>query len=761
MDFSIFLIIGLLISGLLAVWPTLTSVLVSIVYWFIVLLWSLNLFNPFAFNTIPWVNLLNISINYQIDGLARLFALLISGIGILVLFYAYIYTNMETYKRAKLLSLLQLFAISMLGIVVADDMIMLFLCWELTTITSYLLIQFKVQSESANQAASNSLFVTIIGSLAMLAGLILLENKSASWSIASTINQLTTQVSSPQCITAFSLILLAIITKSAQFPFYFWLPGAMKAPTPVSAYLHSATMVNAGIYLLARLHPLFGQLSIWYPLLTFFGLSTMAISSVLCLVQKDLKALLAYTTTFALGAMVYLLGSDQPLAIEAFAIFFLFHGIYKAAAFMLVGTLDKEYHTRELDKLSGVGRTNFLLAFVLIIILGSMAGLPPFFGFTVKEMIYEAKLATPTISYFIVGISLLSSMLIAAICFRCGWFLFKAAKKTHIKVKILKFGLLCPAILAGVILILSFFEESLQDLVQPSIAAIVPATKVIYVNPNVGSSYLLSLTTVLGGAFLSLLFILIKKLPTSVPDLLNPRLLFENSLNYLLLFGKQLTRFTQEQSLTIQLKIATASIVIFLLLTMIVTQWYKLIHYQVFSVNVTNLPLFILLILVAVSLLSSYKFLYNLISLSLLGLATGFFFMVNGAVDLAMTQLLVEVLTIIVILIALHKFRLINIYNKSSISLLNIAIAIGIGLYTTLMLLLVKATPFNPELQQYYIKNSLLLAYGKNVVNVILVDFRSLDTFGEAIVIIATAIGIWLLTHKSLLSIRKKHVRHS
>ena len=203
-------------------------------------------------------------------------------------------------KRAKLLALLQVFAVSMLGIVLTDNMLVLFLAWELTTVTSYLLIQFDLTDKKANPTAFNSLFISILGGLAMLAGFIVLYQHTNTWSIQASVDQLYDSLS---IVFVFLVVIIGCN--------HFWLPSAMKAPTPVSAYLHSATMVNAGIYLLARFHPAFSSLSVWYPVLAFFGITTMVIAGVMSLFQRDLKAILAYTTLFALGSLVYLLASDQ------------------------------------------------------------------------------------------------------------------------------------------------------------------------------------------------------------------------------------------------------------------------------------------------------------------------------------------------------------------------------------------------------------------------------------------------------------------
>lgn len=749
---NVYLLIGIAISLLFVYRTNVVTVGLCSLYWLIWFCWSINLIDPFTFAPIEWEKLLNIHIAYRIDGLAKLFVLLISGIGVLIMNYAYIYSQFKPEKRPKLLSLLQIFAISMLAMVLADDMIMLFLAWELTTVTSYLLIQFNSANHESNQAAFISIFTTLMGSLAMLVGFILLQDLSGSWSIQDTTLKLMHLATNDELSLAFYCILFGAMTKSAQFPFHFWLPGAMKAPTPVSAYLHSATMVNAGIYLLARLHPLFHHLSAWYPLLSFFGLSTMLVSSILTLMQDDFKAVLAYTTLFALGAMVYLLGSDQTLALEAFGLFFIFHGIYKAGAFMLIGTIDQEYQTRSLSKLNGIAAHRMPLAIPLIIILAAMSGLPPFFGFTVKEMVYEAKLAGPTVSYFYIFLSLLSSTLVAAGTLRAGWFLCHRQDATLKPSKHLKLGLAIPFFLALTILALNILDDYLQPIVQAAEVAILPGRAVFYADPSTVGSSLLSLLTVISGVGLATAYYLL--------DIEHRHILFfsfrsgfEKMIAGCLRFGKTLTEQTQEQSMTRQLNIMLLFIIAVLIITMTNLHYQKELFASSLSITLNSLPLLLLIIFTALSVLFSNGFLRNLISLSLLGLGVSFFFIVNGAIDLAITQLLVEILSIVILLITLRKSNIV----RPKINIINVAntfTAITFGTLITIIMLFIKTIPFNETLSSFYIDNSLTNGYGKNIVNVILVDFRSFDTFGEVVVIIATAVGIWFLLRKEQLTKR-------
>ncbi len=760
MPITIYLIIGLLLSAVLALKAKPLCIILTCSYWAIVTFWAINIIDPFNFHAVAWASSLKINFSYHVDGLSKLFSLLIGGIGIVVFIYSVIYTQRKPAKRKKLLSLLQLFAVSMLGIVLADDLLMLFLCWELTTISSYLLIQFNTEDEKANQAAFNSLFICVLGSLIMLVGFILLNNLSNTWSITKIIQSTTKDLNSLPLLFAFLFIFFGAITKSAQFPFYFWLTGAMRAPTPVSAYLHSATMVNAGIYLLARFHSLFSSLAWWYPVLSTFGLITMLISSLISLFQKDLKAILAYTTIFALGAMLYLLGGKSTLPIEAFVIFLCFHAVYKACIFMLVGTIDQEYQTRDLNLLTGIARKRLSLAVIAIITFSAMAGLPPFFGFTMKEIIFEAKLAAPSVSYFLMGTSILSSMLIAAASLRCLWYLLKKNRSSVLKYQKLQFGLMCPFILSLIILLFNVINKQIEKIVSPAIKAILTTSTTSFITPSTPTSFLFSLLVVVGGVILLFVYFDLKKHHRHVPKYLNLASLFNLLLTFLLNFGRFLTKTTQNQSLSTQLRLSSFSVFIFVLI-FLSTSLHNIDLPVDFMLPVKYWVICLFLAGSALSLLASEKFLHNLISLSMIGIASTFFFVINGAVDVSLAQLLVEILTIIVLLMALKDVNIQTRATAKKTKYINGIISLGLGFIMSNLLLSLKLVIFNQELQQFYSKNSLTSAYGRNIVNVILVDFRSLDTFGEAIVVVAVAIAVSLLLKQYFLITRQSnHADH-
>ncbi|MEO1458746.1 MAG: proton-conducting transporter membrane subunit, partial [Pseudomonadota bacterium] len=339
----------------------------------------------------PWVEQLGISLAFRMDGLGMLFALLITGFAAAIAVYAGGYLKGHPHL-GRFFVYLAAFTAAMLGLVLADDLILLFVFWELTTITSFLLVGFEHGSAKARRNAWQALLVTGAGGLALLAGLVLLGMAAGTMRI-SEIVAMEGLTADPLYPAILALLLLGAFTKSAQIPFHFWLPNAMAAPTPVSAFLHSATMVKAGVYLVARLHPALSGTEVWIWSLSIVGAATMLMAGLLAIRQTDLKLALAYTSVMALGSLMMFLGSAATVAIAAAVTFLLVHALYKAALFLVVGSIDHGTGTRELARLGGLWRTMPLTSAAAVLAAGSMAGFPPFLGFIGKELKYEGALA--------------------------------------------------------------------------------------------------------------------------------------------------------------------------------------------------------------------------------------------------------------------------------------------------------------------------------------------------------------------------------
>ncbi|MEG2443679.1 MAG: proton-conducting transporter membrane subunit, partial [Acinetobacter sp.] len=339
-----------------------------------------------------WLPQLGIDFSFRLDALGLLFALLISGIGTLIYIYAYFYLGPKN-SLNKLYLLLMLFMAAMLGISLSNNLILLLVFWELTSISSFLLVGYWSNYDAAQRGSRMALTITGMGGLAMLGGFILLGQITGTYEIDQILT-MTAQIQSHALfVPTLLLILLGAFTKSAQFPFHFWLPNAMAAPTPVSAYLHSATMVKAGIFLVARLLPIFAGAALFHNLVTFIGLFTLCMAAFFAIFKEDLKGLLAYSTISHLGLIMCLLGIGSPLAVAAAIFHIINHATFKAALFMIAGIIDHESGTRDLRKLSGLWQLLPYTATLTMVTAASMAGVPLTNGFLSKEMFFTELLS--------------------------------------------------------------------------------------------------------------------------------------------------------------------------------------------------------------------------------------------------------------------------------------------------------------------------------------------------------------------------------
>lgn len=339
-----------------------------------------------------WLPQLGINLSFRLDALGLLFSLLITGIGTLIYIYAYYYLGPKN-SLSKLYALLMLFMAAMLGISLSNNLIILLVFWELTSISSFLLVGYWSHYEAAQRGSRMALTITGMGGLALLGGFVLLGQITGTYEISDIMGMKDAIQAHALFIPMLLLILLGAFTKSAQFPFHFWLPNAMAAPTPVSAYLHSATMVKAGIFLLARLLPIFVGAAIYHNIVTFIGLFTLCMAACFAIFKEDLKGLLAYSTISHLGLIVCLLGIGSPLAVAAAIFHIINHATFKAALFMIAGIIDHETGTRDLRKLSGIWQLLPFTATLTMITAASMAGVPLTNGFISKEMFFTELLA--------------------------------------------------------------------------------------------------------------------------------------------------------------------------------------------------------------------------------------------------------------------------------------------------------------------------------------------------------------------------------
>ncbi len=688
-----------------------------------------------------WFPAFDMAFSFRLDGLSMVFALLITGVGAAVLLYAAEYFRTDA-RLPRLMALIVLFEIAMVGLVTADDVIGLFLFWEGTTILSYLLVGYDHEQADARAKALTALLVTFLGGLALLGGLIVLAQIAGTWRLSEMAASGAMLRAHPGYLAFLIPILIGCFTKSAQFPFHFWLPGAMAAPTPVSAYLHSATMVKAGVYLLARLSPELGGTEVWMWSLTLTGGATMLVGAVWALRQTDLKLMLAHTTVSGLGSLVMFLGSQEPVAIAAASTFVIVHAFYKAALFMVVGVLDKAAGSRTLGAVSGLGR-RMPVAWAVALVAGfSMAGFPPLLGFIGKELKYEGALAVATEPLFFAAAAVLANAMVAAVGCVIALKPFTGRLRAPVaEPREARWPLLAgPAALAACSLGFGVAPGTLDALlIQPMAVAIrgAPVATDLKLWHGVNLPLLLSVLTF---ALTALGFVFRARLRQGLMRI-EP---------YLPWAGSGFDRaFDGFKALTAATKAALAPGRLDAHLVTMVGAMAALLAGALWLGTGTvwpDMPALTLLeaglVLItaagAVMTAAAENRLAALTALGVSGAGVAAIFALYGGVDLAITQLLVE--TLIVVIAAVALIRLPEM-PPAQPRLLPLLIAVVSGVGVTMAMWAALAAPFDPAATRFYEAASWPEALGRNIVNVILVDFRALDTFGEIAVVALAAMA--------------------
>ncbi|TVQ34439.1 MAG: DUF4040 domain-containing protein [Geminicoccaceae bacterium] len=700
----------------------------------------------------PWVPGMGIELSFLIDGLALVFALLITGIGALVLLYtaSYFATHPGLWR---LLILLGLFELSMLGVVLADNLILMFVFWELTTVTSFLLVGFDHEKADARAKALQALLVTLAGGLALLAGILLLGILTGTFEASALSAHSELIQDSGFYVVIVVLVLLGCFTKSAQFPFHFWLPNAMAAPTPVSAYLHSATMVKAGVYLMARLNPSLGGTDLWFWTLVLFGGVTAVLASVWALRQTDLKLALAYTTVMALGALTMMIGIGHDYALAAASAFLVVHALYKAALFLTIGILDKKAGTREVDQLGGLGRKMWATWLVAALAGLSMAGLPPFFGFISKELLYEAVVTAPAVPILVVVFAFSASAMMVAVAAAVAVKPFVGAPtKAAEKAGEPPFGMwIGPAILAGLGLVLGVLPAFTGSFfVLPTALSIAgqPVEAKVALWHGINLPLILSILTIATGVVIYLKLSAIRGALAGAEarGIWDAERGYDWSLANLKRFAAWQTDAIQTGRVTDYIFWTTASLGALL--------WWAIVAGGFIGVPALQaLPLIEWAILGLIAFASiavavTHSRLIAIVGLGVVGIAIAGIFVLYGAIDVAMTQLLVETLFVVIVVVALLKLprlRTAFAHWQKGPRWGHATLSAVVGAGVTVALLAVLETDLDRRITTFFEQESAPSAFGRNVVNVILVDFRALDTFGELAVVVIAALGAYAL----------------
>ena len=697
----------------------------------------------------PWVPSLGVNVSFYIDGLSLTFALLITGIGALVMLYSAKYLAGHLHQ-ARFSLFLTSFMLAMIGLVISDNLLSLFVFWELTTITSYLLIGFNHDTAKSRRSALQALLMTGVGGLALLAGIILIGTTAGTFEMSEINAMPGVLTESVMYLPILLLVLAGAFTKSAQWPFHFWLPNAMAAPTPVSAYLHSATMVKAGIYLMARTHPSLSGTEVWLWTLTIAGAVTMVFASVMALRQTDLKLALAYTTLMALGALTLLLGNDGGYTITAAVTFLIVHSLYKAALFLVVGILDHQAGTRDANKLFGMARAMPITAVAAGVAALSMAGFPPFLGFIGKELKYAGALAVASEPVFVAGAFLIASALMVAIAGIVSFRPFWSKSGAPIpNVSEASWPMLAgPVVLATMGAFFGIFPDTLATaLVNPTVAAILgnaePA-KELQLWAGVNLPLFLSIGTFVLGfaiyAFKLKLRAALIRITDRSPSFDNG---WDNLLAAILAGAKWQTRVLQTGVLRRYMFVTFGTAFVTFAVTLLM-RGAPIPAFDWPDIEIWDWLVFLLVLMGAGLTVVTNSRITAIAGLGVVGIGMAMIFILYSAPDVAITQLLVE--TLVVVLFAAAALRLPSMEPDPLRGRpFDAALAIGFGVVTTLILLMVTAGPIDRELTTFFETSSWTKAYGQNIVNVILVDFRALDTFGEIAVVLIASISIFAL----------------
>jgi multicomponent Na+:H+ antiporter subunit A len=733
--FPVALIAGVLVSRypraapVVAVWPALVAAM---------LIGELSAW-PLAGRIveIPWAPSMGLSLSFNPDGLGLLFASLIAAIGALVVLYASSYLE-DHPQAARFYASLLAFMGAMLGVALSDNILTLFVFWELTGFTSFLLIGFEHDRADARSAALQALIVTGGGGLALLAAGVLLVDISGTASLSAMAENGAAVTAHPFYPAIAILVLLAAFTKSAQVPFHFWLPGAMAAPTPVSAYLHSATMVKAGVYLIARMTPVLGGTVLWTTLVTAVGATTMLVGAYRSVQETDLKRILAYSTVSALGLMTMLLGVGTEEAIAAALVYLVAHACYKGALFLVAGAIDHETGSRDILTVSGLRRAMPMTALAGAAASLSMAGVPLTLGFVAKDGAYEALLNGDT--WWLLASTVFVSMLLGVAGLLAGVLPFRGVPTVEVHEPTWRLWM-PPLVLAVGGIVAGVVPAILNVPLSAAAAAVlqIPASLSYAVWHGISPALGLSVLTLLGVAAMYWQRDLLRDRSWRVG--FGSEQLYSGSLS-------GLDRISQ----AIGPPLHSASLRSYVMVIVVVTVVAGGVALRTvpgaeasaaqMDVRLHEVLVVTVIIAGAVAAALAKSTMAAVLSLGVVGYGVALTFLLYGAPDLAMTQFSVETLTVIIYVLVFRHFRNLGGLSPSLVRYRDLLIGAANGTLIGSLVLSVATTETAARLKDYFVDLGPTLGQGRNIVNVILVDFRGFDTMGEITVLATAAIGV-------------------
>jgi multicomponent K+:H+ antiporter subunit A len=704
----------------------------------------------------PWMPALGLNANFRLDGLALMFGLMITGVGLLVILYAAYYLGPEE-RAGKFFGLLMFFMAAMLGIVLSDNLLLLVVFWELTSISSFLLVGFWSHRAEARAGARMALAITGGGGLALLAGVVLLGQIAGTYDLSAMLDRGAQIQADPRFTAALLLILLGCFTKSAQLPFHFWLPEAMAAPTPVSAYLHSATMVKAGIFLLMRLYPVIGGGVLFELVVAGVGLATMVFAAYVAMFRHDLKGLLAYSTISHLGLIVFLIGLSSPLSEVAAVFHVLNHATFKAALFMTAGIIDHETGTRDMRKLAGLMKALPWTATLAMVAAAAMAGVPLANGFLSKEMMFAESLQARV---GVLGSSAVAVLVTLAAIFAVAYSLrfihdvfFNGEPKDlpnphpHEPPLFMKAPVALLVVVCVVVGVLP--SVTVGPLVHVAASAVLgapPPTYQLALWHGINVPLMMSGVALAGGVALYFALQRGYDLHLHHPRGWTGRLVFTHAIDGLFALGGRFTRRLESGSLQGYAAAMVAAAVVLAAWALLAGPAPGAGSRALLPATPLALVLWALLLATCVALVRLHHQRFQAVVLvGVVGLITAVAFLAFSAPDLAITQLTVEVVSTVLLLMGLALLPALTPRESSARrrgrdALLALAAGGGLGWLAWLVM-----TRDHDSISWFFIEKSVPEGGGANVVNVILVDFRGYDTWGEITVLAVAGLGVLAL----------------
>ena len=736
---------------LLALFPLTSFLLITIE--------TLGLGGSYQTGSVSWIQSLDLSVSFYFDALSALFSLIVTGIGTLIIVYAGYYFRDKAEAR-RFFAYLFLFMGMMLGLVLAGDVLTLFIFWEGTSITSFLLVAYKAKSVEARRGAFRALFITGGGGIALLAGLLFTSNIAGGSDFQTILSSGELLTSHPYYLAVLGLVAFGAFTKSAQFPAHIWLPGAMSAPTPASAYLHSATMVKAGVYLLARINPALGNTEPWFWLLSVVGLLTMLLGAFWGVKQRDLKALLAYSTISQLGILVMLIGQDTEIAFKALVIGVVAHALYKSALFMGAGIVDLSTGSRDLRRLQGLSHHMPILTVIVGVAAFSLAGLPPLFGFLAKETL----LATAVHPSLPVVISwLFAAVIVIAAAFKivqAGLIsrdLFFGKEPTNHPFSPQPRGMLwAPALPALFSLALAILPEPTpiaQFFGYAAEAAYGDSVKVSFALwTGLNAPFVLSALAIGGGILLYVQRKQIIRWQERLPNLSFDQL-YQDAVT-----GIDRMAFLMTRLQTGKLRTYLTVFIVAMLTLVFYVSSAELLPITSLNIDPESVlgfqPLRIMALIAIVgaavaTALTDNDF-FAILAMSVAGLGVAVYMAIEPAPDVALVQIVVDILATIVLVLALSRLPKrkpeLAVKKFDSTTPTRLLVSIGSAILVTLITAgALFSRPGTSQVTPLYEENARALTGASDIVGAIIVDFRALDTLIEIVVFGLAGLGVYTL----------------